>query len=852
MAAGLPIVPLLPEVRATLTAAPNLVLEAPPGAGKTTLVPLALLPSAWRKPEGRILVLEPRRLAARAAAARMAELLGEAVGATIGYRLRLERRIGPKTRIEVLTTGLFLRRIQEDPALEDVSAILFDEFHERAIDSDLALALALDSQAGLRPDLRLVVMSATLDGGAVQGLMPGARLIKSEGRVHPVETRYLGDGPQDPTAARIETRMGTAIRRALAEEDGDILAFLPGAAEIRRTAALLADACDESLVAILPLHGDLALAEQDCALAPDARGRRKVILASAIAETSLTIDGVHIVVDSGLRRAPRYDPATGMTRLATERAPIAAAEQRRGRAGRTGPGICYRLWSQASERALPAFAPPEIREADLAPLALELAAWGVRDTGALALLDQPDPVFLRKARDLLRQLGALDNNDRITAHGRAMAKLGAHPRLAHLMAAAKTRDLGSLGADIAAILSERDMLKRGAAPDADLAHRLDLLYGHDRPQDGAILDRAVRERVRRSAEAWRGQLGVPRDSSPPRTEAGALLMLAYPDRIAQRRPASGAQDAGLYRLSGGGGGRLDAGDPLLAHTFLAVGSIDGQKKDGRIFLAAPVTAATIEAEYGAFIETRDSLAWNARLEAIEARREKRLWSLVLETAPLTGATPTAMTDAMLEGVRQMGLDALPWTAATQSFRDRIAFLRRHQMLGIAEPDYDWPDLSDAALLENLPEWLGPFLEGCSRRAHLGKIDLFAALAALLDWRHRQALDKLAPPHLVVPSGSAVPLDYAAGEVPVLAVRLQEMFGATETPRILGGRVEILLHLLSPARRPVQVTRDLKSFWATGYRQVKADLKGQYPKHHWPDDPLAALPTARTKRRDARG
>jgi len=822
----LPIEPLIPEILGALSAAPNLVLEAPPGAGKTTRVPLALLDAAWAK-GGKIIVLEPRRLAARGAAARMAAMLGEEVGGTVGYRVRLDRKVGPKTRIEAVTTGLFLRQLQGDPALPGVAAILFDEFHERTIEGDMALAFALEAQAGLRDDLRLIVMSATLDGESVAQRIPGTRRLRSEGRAFPVETHHLGEDPN----ARLEDRIAAAIRRAFGEESGDVLAFLPGTAEIRRTQERLAG---EDRAIVLPLYGDLPLPEQDKAIRRDPQGRRKIILATSIAETSLTINGVRVVVDSGLRRSPRFDPASGMSRLVTIKASLAATAQRCGRAGRTEPGACYRLWSAAAERALPAFDAPEIEAADLAPLALELAVWGIVDPAALTLMTPPPAAALSQARGLLRQLDAIDARNLATPHGRRMAELGVHPRLAHMMARAQERGLGDLACDIAAILSERDFLK-GRESDADLRHRVQLLRGES---NDPALDRNQRSRIRQSALDWRRQLGVKKEAQSSTAQCGQVLALAYPDRLAQRRG-----EAGQFRLSNGRGAKLPARDPLAAEDFLAVGSLDGDARDARIFLAAPIALAEIEEDFGAAIEEQAVLAWNGRAEMVEAKRERRLWSLVLEEKPLKNPPPEQVTAAMIEGIRAMGLAALPWTENARTLQARIAFLRR-----AGDERHSWPDLGDAALLTSLEEWLAPYLSGMMRRAHLANLDLMEPLLARLDWKQRQALDELAPTHLTVPSGSRVPLDYQSGEVPVLAVRLQEMFGATDTPSIAGGRVQVLLHLLSPARRPVQVTRDLKSFWANSYRAVKADLKGQYPKHCWPDNPLQAEPTARAKPR----
>ena len=819
----LPIESVLPDLLAATAETANVVLAAPPGAGKTTGVPPALLSCPWAG-RGKILLLQPRRLAARAAAARIAAQLGEPLGETAGYRVRLERKVGQRTRIECVTTGLFLRQIQGDPELTGVAAVLFDEFHERSLDADLALALALEAQAGLRSDLRLMVMSATLDTARVAALLPGARAVVSEGRAFPVETRHLGDAA---VGTRLEDRVSRAVLRAASEEEGDALVFLPGLAEIGRVRSALDAELPADRVALMILHGDLPLAEQDLALRADPQGRRKIVLATSIAETSLTIDGIRIVIDAGLKRLPRFDPVSGMTRLETVKVSLAAADQRRGRAGRTAPGVCYRLWSAASERTLAPFDAPEILAADLAPFALELGVWGSTDAGRLALLDPPPEAHLAQARDLLQRLGALDAGNRATAHGRGMADLGAHPRLAHMMLTAKGHGHGALAADLAALLSERDLVK-DARSDANLRHRLDLLT-----EGGA--ERGGRERVRRSAEAWRRQLDIGAKERRDRDSVGAVTALAYPDRIAQRRGG-----AGQYRLANGKGAKLDAADPLAREDWLAVAALDGDRREARIFLAAPLSLSEIEEEFAEHIVEAQSVGWNARLEQVEAKRERRLWSLVLEERPLVSPAKDAVIAAMLDGIRQMGISALPWSAAAMNLRARVAFMRRVE-------GETWPDFGDESLMQTLAEWLAPYIEGITRRAHLDRIDLHEALSARLDWKQRKALDALAPTHLAVPSGSHIPLDYDA-PVPVLAVRLQEMFGATETPKIAGGKVPVLLHLLSPARRPVQVTQDLESFWANGYAAVRADLRGQYPKHSWPDDPLQAAPTARAKPR----
>ncbi|PWC35846.1 ATP-dependent helicase HrpB [Azospirillum sp. TSO35-2] len=843
---ALPIDPVLPALLDALDSRGMAVLQAPPGAGKTTRVPLALLDAGWL--QGRkILVLEPRRLAARAAARRMAAMLGEAVGETVGYRVRLDTKIGPRTRIEVVTDGLFLRQLQEDPELPAVGAVLFDEFHERGIDSDLALALVQEARGALRDDLRLVVMSATLDAGPVAALLADAGgdapMVTSAGRAHPVDTRHL-DAPAP--GSRIEDAVAAAVRRALREEPGSALVFLPGVGEIRRVQSLLEQSDLGPGTVIAPLYGDLSAEAQDRAISPTAPGTRKIVLATSIAETSLTIEGIRIVVDSGLMRAPRFDPRGGMTRLATVKVSQASAEQRRGRAGRLEPGVCYRLWPEATHRALAPFTTPEIQDADLAPLALELAVWGVSDPATLAWLDPPPAAALAQARELLTGLGALDQKGAITAHGRRMAGFGVHPRLSHMMLAGKALGQGALACLVAALLGERDIVRaQQGFRDADLRLRVDLLRGEERGGQGAArglsVDRGGAQQAIKQARTWRRQLGVRDDDAMDSNAVGLLVALAYPDRIGQRRP-DGAPGgvAAQYRLSGGRGAYFQAAEPLSAEDWLAIADLDGAARESRIFLAAPVSLAELEDSFADDIRSETIIAWDAREQAVLARRRRRLFALILKDEKLAKPPAEAMTAAMIEGIRAMGPACLPWTDELRKWQTRVAFLRQR------EGD-EWPDLSDAALMDGLEDWLAPFLDGVSRRAHLDRIDLSSALRALLPWSLKTRLDAEAPTHVEVPSGSRIPIDYD-GEEPVLAVRLQEMFGLAETPRIAGGRVPLLLHLLSPARRPVQVTRDLASFWANAYKAVKADLKGQYPKHYWPDNPLEAEPTARAKPR----
>jgi ATP-dependent helicase HrpB len=807
---SLPVDEALPRLKAALAARNAAVLVAPPGAGKTTRVPLALLDAPWLG-RAKIVMQEPRRLAARAAARRMAATLGEQVGETVGYRVRLDSKVGPRTRIEVVTDGLFLRRLQDDPSLEGVGCVIFDELHERGLESDLAFALVRESQGALRDDLRILAMSATLDPGPVSQRLGdrsgGAPVVESAGRMFAVETRYLDREP----AGRIEDTVASAVRGAVSAETGSALVFLPGVAEIRRVEERLANLGPD--IDVAPLYGDLTSAEQDRAIAPAPAGRRKVVLATSIAETSLTIEGVRLVIDSGLMRVPRFSPRSGMTRLETARVSQASADQRRGRAGRLEPGICYRLWPEESQRGLLPFTPPEILDADLAPLALELAAWGVADTATLPWLTPPPAASLATARALLLDLGAIDSVGAITPHGRAMVRLGQHPRLAHLVIKGRELGQGRVAALLAAILSERDFLRLPPGQrDADLRHRIDLALAGRAP-------RQIGELARRLTHA------EARKETPDVAGTGALLALAYPDRIGRRRPAA----LGRYLLSGGRGAVLQEGDPMANEEFLVVADLDGSAQDARIFLAAPISAAEIEELYGERIATEEVVEWR---DAVVARRRRRFGGLVLEDKPLDRPAPEKVKAAMLAGLRQRGL---PWTDELRAWRQRIAFLR-HQ-------DQSWPDLSDTALADSLDDWLAPFVDGAARR-----IDFAAGLKTLVPWERQRQLDKLAPTHIEVPSGSRIPVDYTNAAEPTLSVRLQEMFGLMETPRVGGGKVPVLIHLLSPARRPVQVTRDLTSFWANGYKAVKAELKGRYPKHYWPDDPSVAEPTARVRPR----
>ncbi|MFZ5792360.1 MAG: ATP-dependent helicase HrpB [Pseudomonadota bacterium] len=819
----LPVDAVLPALKETLRAQPNAVLVAPPGAGKTTRVPPALLDEPWGR-GAKILVLEPRRLAARAAASRIAFELGERVGETVGYRVRLQAEVGPKTRIEFLTEGLFARRILADPGLEGVAAVIFDEFHERSLDADLSLALALDAQRHLRQDLRLLAMSATLDGARVARLLGRgdgeAPRIESEGRLYPIETRHVGRERHQP----IEPQVAEVVLRALKEESGSLLVFLPGTREIRRVERLLSERIEDPAIAVVPLYGAMDIRDQDRAIAPAPNGTRKIVLATSIAETSLTIEGVRVVVDSGLARVPRYDPATGLTQLATVRVSRASADQRRGRAGRTEPGLCYRLWDEAETRALEPFAKPEILEADLAPLALALAEWGARDPSDLAWLDPPPAAAYAEARKLLEELDALDAGGRITAHGRSLARVALPPRLAHMVLTAAGRGEGALAADIALLLTERGL----GGEDVDLGHRLAVFAA----------DRSPRARdARRLSESWSRLAGAGKGEERNLARAGAVLALAYPDRVAQARPGR----RGEFLLANGRGAALDPADPLAGEPFLAVAEIAGEAASARILLAARLTQAEIEADFAPHIEEKDEIAFDPATRAVRARRRRGFGRLVLSDVAIARPDPEIVARALAEAVRKLGLEALPWRDVHRQLRARIAFLRRLE--GEA-----WPDLCDAALLAGLEDWLAPFLAGKRGLGEIGANELSAALEATLSLEQRRRLARLAPAHLTLPTGRNVTIDYGAEGGPTVSVKLQELFGLAQHPCVAEGRVPITLALLSPAGRPVQVTRDLPGFWQGSYRAVRAEMRGRYPKHPWPEDPLSAPPTARARPR----
>ncbi|MEO6527158.1 MAG: ATP-dependent helicase HrpB [Gemmatimonadaceae bacterium] len=828
----LPIDDVLAPLREALARTSNVVLQAAPGAGKTTRVPLALLDAPWLRGR-RMLMLEPRRLATRAAARWMAASLGEAPGETVGFRVRGESRVGRRTRIEVVTEGILTRMLHGDAALDGVGLVIFDEFHERSLHADLGLALTLETQALLRSDLRILVMSATLDGAAVARILGDAPVVKSEGRVFPVEVRHRMRRPDQ----YFDVAMASAIRHALASDEGSVLAFLPGASEIRRTASQLAAAALPDDVRVLPLFGALPVDAQDAALAPPPPGRRKVVLATSIAETSLTIEGVRIVIDGGLSRVPSFSPRTGMSRLETVRVSRSSAEQRCGRAGRTAPGICYRLWAAEEHLGLLEHGRPEILDADLAPLALDLALAGIIEPTALRWLDAPPAPALAHARELLAQLGAIDVALRITPHGRAMARLATHPRVAHMLLRARELEVAPTACAVAAVLDERDIIRRGPAPgDPDLRLRVALVASTSDARHTADVDRDTLRRAREQYRAWRSTLAVPSSAEVAEADCGAVMALAFPDRIARRREGGD----GRYLLRSGQGAVLDAGGALTRAPFLAVAELDGQRPHARILLAAPLDRAELDRLVGDQVESEDVVAWNEAAGAISAVRRERLGAIVLREIPLLDVSDEAIASALLGGIVGEDSLALRWNTEASRVRDRLAFL--HALSS------EWPDVSERALSASAGQWLLPRLVGMRRKVQVDGVDLAAALLSMLRWEQRSALEELAPSYIEVPSGSRIRIDYSDPSAPALPVRLQELFGLSATPTIADGRVPLTLHLLSPAYRPVQVTRDLAGFWRTSYFEVRRELRGRYPKHEWPEDPVRATPTRRARPR----
>jgi len=835
----LPINSVLPGLKGALGNG-SAVLAAPPGSGKTTIVPLALLDEPWLRGR-KIVILEARRLAARAAAARMASLLGEPVGRTVGYQIRFDRQVSAATRIEVVTEGILTRRIQDDTELQDVGLVIFDEFHERSLHADLALALCLDLRQ-IRDDLRLLVMSATMDTGPVSELLGSVPVVEGEGESFPVTIDYL---PKQSTGSIADVTAAGA-RRLCAEQPGDILVFLPGAGEIRDAARRLQDDPAIGSTIIAPLYGNLSQQEQDQAITPDAAGRRRIILSTSIAETSLTIEGISCVVDSGWSRRPRFHPGSGLSRLVTVRVSKAAADQRAGRAGRLGPGHCLRLWTREEQHSLLPFHPPEIVDTDLAQLALELALWGVRDPAELQWLTPPRPGGYRQAGKLLRSLNAVTAAGSITDTGRHMAGLAVHPRLAHMLLQGKKRGLASAACDLAALLSERDIRRSGAdaadAATADLQERLSLFSLWRNKKTAAVTagggDPGACRRIDANARTWLRRMRERRKPYDPET-AGLLLAFAYPDRIARRRP--GRRES--YLLSSGSGANLPPFDPLSNSEYLVVARLDAGSRQGRIFLAAAASLADLRRHHGSLFSEKTAVYWDSDDKKVVAAERLCLGAIVVAEQPAGAASTEQITAALLTGIREMGIDALPWNRDSRQLQARIICLR----LWCSQPAGEtWPDLSDRELLDDL-SWLSPYLAGISKAEQLKQLNLAEIFNTMLGWEKQQRLKRLAPAALTVPSGSRIRLRYQPGEPPVLAVRIQEMFGMEETPVICDGKVPVLLHLLSPAQRPLQVTSDLAGFWRRTYPEIKKELMGRYPKHFWPDDPLAAAATRRTKK-----
>ncbi|MFD1216540.1 ATP-dependent helicase HrpB [Microbulbifer celer] len=839
----LPIHDVLPTLLDKLESHNNAVLQAPPGAGKTSAVPLALLQSDWL--QGRkIIMLEPRRLAARSAAARMADLLGEPVGKTVGYQIRAERKTSRDTRILVVTEGILTRLLQSDPELADTALVIFDEFHERNLQGDLALALCLQSQEVLRDDLKLLVMSATLDADAVAELLDNAPTITSEGRAYPVDIHYLPHQQVPEDARRLPALMSRKIWELVEQEDGSVLAFLPGVGEILSVERELREAlATRDDIVVAPLYGNLNKQQQDAAIAPSPAGKRKIVLATNVAETSLTIEGIRLVVDSGLMRESRFDPNTGMNRLVTTQISQASATQRSGRAGRLSAGACLRLWSESRQRELARKNTPEILLSDLAPLVLELAQWGATDVSELRWLDLPPPGPVSQARSLLQQLGALDSRARITAHGSDILKLGAHPRLAHMML--KSTDLGlpREACLLAALLSERDIFKGEQRWDRDLQKRLSVLDGSARAGNA---DRGAIQRIRQQAAIWQKQLPA-NSAARPVDEldwCGVLLGLAYPDRIAQNRHDKGRR----FLLANGRGAHFSHDDELAHADYLVIADLDGQGRDARIQLAASVSESTLREHFADLIDTAESVRWDDTSGRAIASERITLGRIVLEDKPSQRISPELLSHALLDAIRQKGLEVLPWDKESTSLRGRVQFLyQQRETFGDLLEALSLPDWSDETLLASLNDWLLPHLQGMSRLEQLKQLNMNAVLQGQLPWPLPQQIDELAPAHIAVPSGSRVAIDYAESP-PVLAVRLQEMFGLAQTPSILKGRYPLMIHLLSPARRPVQVTRDLNSFWANTYHEVRKELRIKYQKHFWPEDPVNAQATNKTKKR----
>ncbi|QBM18585.1 hypothetical protein MARI_27260 [Marinobacter sp. JH2] len=823
----LPIEIILPELTQTLNQSTTALLQAPPGAGKTTRVPLALLEAEWRD-DRKILMLEPRRLAARSAARFMAKRLGQAPGQIVGYRTRLDTNVSANTKIEVVTEGILTRLIQNDPMLEDYAAVLFDEFHERSLQADLGLALVRETQQALREDLRILVMSATLDTAPIAKVLGDVPVISSEGRAFPVDVMYR----PLPRNGRVVDQVMAVVQEALQDQTGSVLVFLPGAGEIRRAEQQLQRQLPANVL-LAPLYGNLKSEEQDRAISPAPEGARKIVLATAIAETSLTIEGVRVVIDAGQQRRAVFNPNSGMTRLVTGRVSKASAEQRKGRAGRIEPGVCYRLWSESEQFGLADFTPPEIQEADLAPLVLELAQWGARTPDQVAWIDSPPLAHWQQAVTLLQWLDLLDAEGAITDHGKAARELGMHPRLAHMVLKGRALGLGQLAVELAALLEERDLLGPGSG--ADLHERIRVLRG-ERGHRG--LDVARLNAIKQAAK--RLHRGETASGLPTETDVGRVLAQAYPDRIARRRPGSTPR----YQLSNGKGAVLREDDALARQEWLVAADLDGKAREATIYLATPVDLADLEQGLAAHIEDREEALWDDKRGTVVARKVRMLGSLVLAEKALAQVAPELFQQGLLDAVRRKGWDSLPWIPAARQWCARVRLLA-------GEYPGEWPDVSGSALLDTLEIWLAPYLTGMKRWTDLTGLNLVQALNTLLDYPQQQRLEELAPRALTIPTGQSVTLDYSADNGPVLAAKLQALFGWTETPKVAGGRVPVVIHLLSPAQRPLAVTADLASFWRNAYPEVRKDTRGRYPKHPWPEDPLTAQAQQGTKKRPAK-
>lgn len=828
----LPVQAILPALKTALQEGRNAVLQAPPGAGKTTLVPLELLEEKWLK-HRKIILLQPRRLATRAAARRMAALLKEAVGQRVGYRIRFDSRVGKNTRIEVVTEALLTRKLQNDPELSDTGLVIFDEFHERSIHSDLGLALCREVQTELRTDLRILVMSATLEGNAIARIIDG-EVITGQGRQYPVETRYLGK----PVAKKGAAWVAAEINKILTQEAGSLLVFLPGAGEIRRVKSYLEKTHARSDLIIAPLYGNLPGKMQDLAIKPCKADQRKVVLSTSIAETSLTIEGIHVVVDAGRMRIPRFNPGSLMTVLETVRVSRASADQRRGRAGRTGPGICLRLWTEHDHLSLVPFNKPEIMNTDLSPLALELACWGTTRPGEMAWLDPPPDAAMEHAYEFLLAIGAVDSRKNVTRHGRDINALGIHPRLGHMILKGAAAGAGRLAADMAALISGRDILQgTNLAHDVDIRVRLEALRkpGMGQPD----IDRRVISRTAQLSDRWQKMAGKSAVDSVSLEGAGKILALAYPDRIGKVRAGS----RNRYLLSGGRGAILPEHDALCGTPFIVVARTDGKPDNARIYLAAPVAVEMLEESLNDRLTVQDAITWNRRTKSVECRRQLLIGKVALRDSKLKNPDIKRVYECLFKGVREAGMECLHLTREDRKWVSRMQFIRSN-----SREHGKWPDLSDRALMQNLEAWLQPHVAGLRSLAALKKLNMKKILGALLTWEQRSLSDRLAPKTLRMPSGSNIGLDYAADKAPVLAVRLQEVFGLRETPTVLDGEIKVILHLLSPAGRSVQVTRDLEGFWKGVYSDVRKEMRGRYPKHYWPDDPLKAVPTNRVKPR----